>query len=103
MQKGYSAPRIGGHMTVSRLAISLALVALAAPAQAQQGPDQVQARQMFAKVIEYRTSPGQGQVPAMVNYLEGVLREGGIAADNMAKLPKGETVAMLVRIPGSDR
>lgn len=83
-------------------AIGLALAALTTPAQAQQGSDQAQARQMFEKVITFRTSPGQGQVPPMVSYLEGVLREGGIPAANIAKLPKGETVGMLVRIPGTD-
>jgi acetylornithine deacetylase/succinyl-diaminopimelate desuccinylase-like protein len=39
----------------------------------------------------------------MVDYLEGMLRQGGVASDNIAKLPKGETVGMLVRIPGTDR
>ncbi|HEX6409752.1 MAG TPA: M20/M25/M40 family metallo-hydrolase, partial [Sphingomicrobium sp.] len=64
--------------------------------------DHAQARQIFEKVITYRTSHGQGQVPAMVGYLETVLRDGGVSADNIAKLPNGETVGMLVRIPGSD-
>ena len=39
----------------------------------------------------------------MVSYLETVLRDGGVAAENIAKLPNGETVGMLVRVPGSDR
>jgi len=85
-----------------RFAIGLALAAMPTSAFAQQGPDQVQARQIYSKVVEFRTSQGQGQVPAMVDYLEGVLRVGGITADNIAKLPKGETVGMLVRVPGSD-
>src|SRR5512139_1498150 len=93
----------GERMTRSiSFAIGLALAALTTPAQAQQGSDQAQARQMFEKVITFRTSPGQGQVPPMVSYLEGLLREGGIPAGNIAKLPKGETVGMLVRIPGTD-
>lgn len=83
-------------------AIGVALCAISVPALAQQGPDQVQARQMFEKVVAFRTSQGQGQVPAMVKYLEGVLREGGVPADNIAKLTKGETLGMLVRIPGTD-
>jgi len=84
-------------------AIGIALVAMNAPALAQQGPDQAQARQIFEKVIAFRTSQGQGQVPPMVSYIEGVLREGGVPVENIAKLPKGETVGMLVRIPGTDR
>src|SRR5512139_2855756 len=93
----------GERMTRSiSFAIGLALAALTTTAQAQQGSDQAQARQMFEKVVTFRTSPGQGQVPPMVSYLEGLLREGGIPAGNIAKLPKGETVGMLVRIPGTD-
>ena len=90
-------------MNYLRLAVGVALAAITAPAIAQQRSDQVQARQMFEKVITFRTSQGQGQVPPMVAYLEGVLREGGMPADNIAKLPKAETVGMLVRVPGTDR
>ena len=89
-------------MTKLRLAIGVAAMAMSATGYAQQGPEQAQSRQIFEKVIEFRTSQGQGQVPPMVNYLESVLREGGVAADNIAKLPKGETVGMLVRVPGTD-
>ncbi len=89
-------------MTGFRLAIGVAVLAMADPAAAQSGPDHAQARQILDKIITYRTSPGKGQVPPMVRYLEGVLREGGVPAADIAKLPKGETVAMLVRIPGTD-
>jgi acetylornithine deacetylase/succinyl-diaminopimelate desuccinylase-like protein len=85
-----------------RLAIGAALAAMTPPLAAQQSAEQVQSRQIFERVIEFRTSEGQGQVPAMASYLEGVLRDGGIASGNIAKLPKGETVGMLVRIPGTD-
>ena len=85
-----------------RFAFGVVLAALSSPSLAQQGPDHAQAHQIFEKVITYRTSHGQGQVPAMVGYLETVLRDGGVSADNIAKLPNGETVGMLVRIPGSD-
>ena len=83
-----------------RFVFGVILAALPSPSLAQQGPDQ--ARQIFEKIITYRTSHGQGQVPAMVSYLETVLRDGGVSADNIAKLPNGETVGVLVRIPGSD-
>ena len=86
-----------------RFAIGIAVVAMNAAAFAQQGPDQAQARQIFEKVITFRTSQGQAQVPPMTSYLEGVLREAGVPPENITKLPKGETVAMLVRVPGSDR
>lgn len=86
-----------------RFAIGVALAALSSPSVAQQGPDHAQARQMFEKVITFRTSIGQGQVPAMVSYLETVLRDAGVPAENIAKLPNGETVGMLVRVPGPDQ
>jgi acetylornithine deacetylase/succinyl-diaminopimelate desuccinylase-like protein len=85
-----------------RFAFGVVLAALSSPSLAQQGPDHALARQIFEKVITYRTSHGQGQVPTMVSYLETVLRDGGVSADNIAKLPKGETVGMLIRIPGFD-
>ena len=90
-------------MRAFRFALGIAVLAMAAPAAAQQGSDQARARQILEKIITFRTSQGQGQVPPMVRYLEGVLREGGVAPADIAKLPKGETVGMLVRIPGTDR
>ena len=85
-----------------RLTLGLAIAAMTAPAGAQSSPHHDQARQMFERVITFRTSLGQGQVPAMVNYIEQVLSAGGVSSDNIVKLPSGETVAMLVRIPGTD-
>ena len=91
-------------MTRSLLIAFAALAGTAMwPAQAQLAPHHSEARQMFERVITFRTSKGQGQVPAMVDYLEQTLRANGVPADQIAKIPSGETVAMLVRIPGSDR
>ena len=83
-------------------AFGVVLAALSSQSFAQQGSDHAQARQIYEKIITFRTSQGQGQVPPMVSYLETVLRDGGVAAENIAKLPNGETVGMLVRVPGSD-
>lgn len=85
-----------------RFAFGVVLATLSSGSLAQQGPNQVQARQMFERVITFRTSQGQRQVPAMVSYLQTVLRDGGVPAENVAKIRKGETEAMLVRIPGAD-
>ena len=85
-----------------RHALVLAAASMAVPAAAQSSPEHAQARQMFDRVIAFRTSHGQGQVPAMTSYLEQRLRAGGVRADQIVKLPSGEAVAMLVRVPGTD-
>lgn len=85
-----------------RLALGLILASTALPAVAQSSPEHAAARQMFERVITFRTSHGQGQVPAMVAYLEQALLAGGVPTDRITKLPSGETTAMLVRIPGTD-
>jgi acetylornithine deacetylase/succinyl-diaminopimelate desuccinylase-like protein len=38
----------------------------------------------------------------MANFVEQTLRAGGVGADQIVKLPSGEAVAMLVRVPGTD-
>ena len=85
-----------------RVALGLTVAAMTFPAAAQSSGHHQQARQIFDRVITFRTSEGKGQVPAMVAYLEQTLRSGGVPADRIAKIPSGETVAMLVRVPGSD-
>lgn len=85
-----------------RLALGLLVAAVSVSAVAQPAPYQAEARQIFDRVITFRTSQGNGQVPSMVDYLEQVLRAGGVPAEQIAKLPSGEAVAMLVRIPGTD-
>lgn len=85
-----------------RLALGLLVASVSASAFGQSAPYQAEARQIFDRVITFRTSHGNAQVPAMVGYLEQVLRAGGVPANQIAKLPSGETVAMLVRIPGTE-
>lgn len=85
-----------------RLALGFLVASVSAPGFGQSAPYQAEARQIFDRVITFRTSQGNGQVPAMVGYLEQVLRAGGVPANQIARLPSGETVAMLVRIPGTE-
>lgn len=85
-----------------RIAAAVLAVSTSVAASAQSAPHQAEARQMFERVITFRTSQGNGQVPAMVDYLEQTLRAGGVPAEDIAKIPSGETVAMLVRVPGTD-
>lgn len=71
-------------------------------AVAQQEPHHAQARQIYERIIGFRTAEGHKQVPAMAEYLSRTLQAGGVPAEDIAMLPSGETVAMLVRIPGRD-
>ncbi|RHW19119.1 M20/M25/M40 family metallo-hydrolase [Sphingomonas gilva] len=89
-------------MHIRHLLAAAAALALAAPSFAQDAPHQKQAREIYAKVIGFRTAEGQGKVPEMARYLADVLKAGGVAEADIAMLPSGETTAMLVRVPGSD-
>jgi carboxypeptidase PM20D1 len=73
------------------------LLLLAAPARGQ-----VPAREILARLVGFRTAAGHGQVPAMTDYIVGLLRAGGVSEQDVAVLPLGETLALLVRVPGRD-
>jgi acetylornithine deacetylase/succinyl-diaminopimelate desuccinylase-like protein len=80
-----------------------ALLLSPACAVAQSGaPHEAQARTIYERIISFRTAEGQGQVPAMAQYLADTLKAGGVRADDIALLPGRGTTAMLVRIPGRD-
>ncbi|HEY0043091.1 MAG TPA: M20/M25/M40 family metallo-hydrolase [Allosphingosinicella sp.] len=89
------------RFTMILAAASAAL--LGSAAQAQGGaPHEAQARAMLERVITFRSAEGQKQVPPMAAYLAETLRAGGVAADEIAMLPLGETTGMLVRVAGRD-
>ena len=71
-------------------------------AAAQTAPHETEARAIYERIIGFRTAEGHKQVPAMADYLAQTLRAGGVPASDIAMIPSGETVAMLVRIPGTD-
>lgn len=73
----------------------------AASAMAQTAPHERQARDIYERVIAFRTAEGHGQVPKMVAYLAETLKAGGVPAADIAVLPHGETQAMLVRLPAA--
>jgi acetylornithine deacetylase/succinyl-diaminopimelate desuccinylase-like protein len=86
------------------VSLLLLLILLAAPAAlpAQDAPYQQQARDIFSRLVSFRTATGQGQVPAMARYIGATLAAAGVPATDMVTLPHGETVALLVRLPGTD-
>jgi len=86
--------------------ICLASILLTAPAAAQTdaygAPHQRQARQIFERLISFRTAQGHGQVPGMVQYIVETLRAAGVPAEDIMIIPHEETAALIVRVRGTD-
>ena len=89
-------------MQFTVLAAAMAAVA-ASGAMAQTASHERQARDIYEKVIAFRTAEGHAQVPKMVAYLTETLKSGGVPAADIAVLPHGETQALLVRLPAAGR
>lgn len=87
--------------------LSFAMAAMTAAfsmsATAQTAPYQVQAREIYSRVIGFRTAAGQNQTGAMTAYLVDVLKAGGVAEANIATIAKDGATALLVRVPGQKR
>ena len=62
-----------------------------------------EAREIFQKVIAFRTSEGLGQVPAMAQYLAERFRAAGFPEQDIHILPVGETASLVVRYRGNGR
>lgn len=87
-------------MPRSLLAALLAL-ALAAPSfAATPNAHEARARELFSKLISYKTSVGLGQVPAMVDHLAAQFRAAGFNDSDIHVLPLGETASLVVRYRG---
>ncbi len=84
------------------LILSLAAMAAAVSgsASAQSAPHEAKAREVYARVISFRTAAGQQQTPAMVAYLMQTLQAGGVPEADMATLDDSGERALIVRIPG---
>ncbi|MFC3712665.1 M20/M25/M40 family metallo-hydrolase [Sphingoaurantiacus capsulatus] len=88
-------------MKIKALALLAAMTATTA--MAQTAPHERQARDIYEKVIAFRTAAGHGQMPKMTDYLVGVLKAGGVPQADIAILPLGETNAMVVRFPAAGK
>ena len=87
-------------MPRSFLAALLAL-AIASPCiAATPNAHETRAREIFSKLIAYKTSVGFGQVPAMAGYLAQQFRDAGFPDADIHILPLGETASMVVRYRG---
>ncbi len=87
---------------MKRVLITASALLSTTAATAQTAPHEPQARAIFDRIVGFRTAEGHKQVPAMATYLVDTLRAGGVTADDIVMLPKGETTGMLVRILGRD-
>ena len=87
-----------------RIILAAAALAFAAlPAVADPPAPDAQAREVFARIVGFRTAAGHNQTPAMVAYLADVLGKGGVPASDIVTLDRGEARAMIVRVPGRER
>lgn len=84
-------------------ALALLATVCATPALAKDEEVRREAREIFQKVIAFRTSEGLGQVPAMAQYLAERFRAGGFPEEDIHILPVGETASLVVRYRGTGR
>ncbi len=83
--------------------VAMAMALTSVPAMADTAAHEAQAREIYARIVGFRTAEGQQQTPAMVAYLTDVLTKAGVPAADITTLDSGEARAMLVRIPGQGR
>jgi acetylornithine deacetylase/succinyl-diaminopimelate desuccinylase-like protein len=65
--------------------------------------ERAEAREIYRRLVAFRTEAGQGQVPAMAAYLAGLFREAGFPEADIHVLPLGETASFVVRYRGDGR
>jgi acetylornithine deacetylase/succinyl-diaminopimelate desuccinylase-like protein len=83
------------------VAMATLVAAQCLPVHAQTEAYQVKAREVYARIVSYRTAAGQHQVLAMRAYLAEVLQAGGVPATDIAMIQAdGGLSAMIVRVPG---
>jgi len=84
--------------------VALALACAAFTAQADTGTsltaDETRARELFAKLISFRTSVGANQVPAMLEYVAGQFRAAGFPDADINIIPLGASASLVVRYRG---
>ncbi len=93
------------HIRFIVMVLAALIAAASAPALAQTAPDQapwqVKAREVYARIIGFRTAAAEHQTAAMAGWLSDVLKAGGVPPEDIATLQAGGATAMIVRIPGS--
>jgi acetylornithine deacetylase/succinyl-diaminopimelate desuccinylase-like protein len=82
------------------IALLASTVCLAQEPTVSRSPDELKAREIFRRVISFRTSVGLHQVPAMTDYLAGEFRAAGFPDADIHVLPLGDTASLVVRYRG---
>jgi len=82
------------------LAMLLALTIAIPCGAATPNPNEARAREIYSKLIAYKTSVGLKQVPAMAGYLASQFRAAGFPDADIHVLPVGETASLVVRYRG---
>lgn len=87
---------------MKRLIVSMAVMAgaFSGSLAAQSAAHEVKAREIYARIISFRTAAGHGQTPAMSDYLIDVLKTGGVPETDIATLDVDGERALIVRLPG---
>jgi len=89
------------------LATLLCSATLVAAAPAQHSPQELKAREIYAKVISIPSQKGNDQVPAVAEYLAGEFRAAGFPSEDIHVLPfKGvgdNTASLVVRYRGTGK
>ncbi len=81
----------------------LCLIALVRSAHAQTSAHETQSREIYSRIVSFRTAEGHKQTGPMVAYLTEVLTKGGVPKEDIATLEVGAATAMIVRIPGKGK
>jgi acetylornithine deacetylase/succinyl-diaminopimelate desuccinylase-like protein len=88
--------RRGGFVVTALLVVGVS------SASGQDAPYQREARQIFDRLVGFRSAAGHAQTVAMARYIETTLRAGGLSSADIVTIPHQDTVALLVRVRGSD-
>jgi acetylornithine deacetylase/succinyl-diaminopimelate desuccinylase-like protein len=83
------------------IALAIAAPCVAADSTTRLTPEQARGREIYSKLISYKTSAGNGQVPVMAGWLAQQFRDAGFPDADIHLLPVGETASLVVRYRGN--
>ena len=90
-----------GAMRIAIL-VAVAAMGMATPSFAQDASHQREARAILERLVAFRSSEGHGQLNAAADYIVAQAELAGATGADIARIPVGDTQAVLVRITGSN-